>query len=93
MANVGLALSSFAWFPSLPDCIRHDYGRNRLGFLWKNDEDDDSVDEDLMKMMKKRNEEDEEREEKSVVVDSRYDTMDLHYPTVLILKYRSNSLN
>jgi len=31
MANVGLALSSFVWFPSLPNCIRHDYGRNRLG--------------------------------------------------------------
>jgi len=31
MANVGLALSSFVWFPSLPDCIRHNYGRNRLG--------------------------------------------------------------
>ena len=31
LANVGLALSLFVWFPSLPDCIRKYYITNRLG--------------------------------------------------------------
>lgn len=30
LANIGLALSAFAWFPLVPDSILFDYSRNRL---------------------------------------------------------------